>query len=159
MCVCVSELQAKHELKMQALRDELELRRKTEIHEIEEVAIDVRSIVDLIVLLSFLYLYALFSLYSISLSSPCVRACAAGVKHSVCVSVVCCLSSVVRTKITRSRHLGTSAIRKHNESLEIVDKLASLCFKSLGKAHKRRKYGVLLGTPINHIPMCLVHIN
>ncbi len=32
-----SELQAKHELKMSALRDELELRRKTEIHEIEEV--------------------------------------------------------------------------------------------------------------------------
>ena len=37
--VCVSELQTKHELKMQALRDELELRRKTEIHEIEEVYI------------------------------------------------------------------------------------------------------------------------
>ena len=36
-CVCVSELQTKHDLKMQALRDELELRRKTEIHEIEEV--------------------------------------------------------------------------------------------------------------------------
>lgn len=32
-----AELQKKHELKMQALRDELELRRKTEIHEIEEV--------------------------------------------------------------------------------------------------------------------------
>lgn len=30
------ELQKKHELKMQALRDELELRRKTEVHEIEE---------------------------------------------------------------------------------------------------------------------------
>lgn len=32
-----SELEKKHELKMQSLRDELELRRKTEIHEIEEV--------------------------------------------------------------------------------------------------------------------------
>ena len=32
-----TELQTKHDLKMQALRDELELRRKIEIHEIEEV--------------------------------------------------------------------------------------------------------------------------
>ena len=31
------ELQKKHEVKMQTLRDELELRRRTEIHEIEEV--------------------------------------------------------------------------------------------------------------------------
>jgi hypothetical protein len=45
--VCDSELQAKHELKMQALRDELELRRKTEIHEIEEVYVR-SSIVNLI---------------------------------------------------------------------------------------------------------------
>ncbi len=32
-----AELQGKHELKMGSLREELELRRKTEIHEIEEV--------------------------------------------------------------------------------------------------------------------------
>ena len=32
-----SELEEKYEKKMQVLRDELELRRKTEIHEIEEV--------------------------------------------------------------------------------------------------------------------------
>lgn len=32
-----TELQEKHELKMQGLRDHLELRRRTEIHEIEEV--------------------------------------------------------------------------------------------------------------------------
>jgi len=31
------ELEQKYEKKMQVLRDELELRRKTEIHEIEEV--------------------------------------------------------------------------------------------------------------------------
>ena len=37
-CLSISaELQAKHEHKVQSLRDELELRRKTEIHEIEEV--------------------------------------------------------------------------------------------------------------------------
>ena len=34
----VLELEEKYEKKMQALRDELELRRKTEIHEIEEVS-------------------------------------------------------------------------------------------------------------------------
>lgn len=32
-----TELQTKHERKMTALRDELDLRRKTEIHEVEEV--------------------------------------------------------------------------------------------------------------------------
>ena len=42
--VHVSELQAKHELKMQALRDELELRRKTEIHEIEEVNLELEAL-------------------------------------------------------------------------------------------------------------------
>ena len=33
-----AELQTKHERKMAAQRDELELRRKTEIHEVEEVS-------------------------------------------------------------------------------------------------------------------------
>ena len=39
VCVCVYgvELQTKHEKKMVAQREELELRRKTEIHEVEEV--------------------------------------------------------------------------------------------------------------------------
>jgi hypothetical protein len=86
--------------------------------------------------------------------TPCARMCSRGKAIDLSVRY---LSSVVRTKIARSRHLGTSAIRKHNESVEIVDKLASLCFESLGKAHERRKYGVLLGTPINRAPMCLVH--
>ena len=35
----IAELQSKHDMKMAALRDELELRRKMEIHEIEEVLI------------------------------------------------------------------------------------------------------------------------
>ena len=34
-----AELQAKHEKKMVAQRDELELRRKAEIHEVEEVSL------------------------------------------------------------------------------------------------------------------------
>ena len=37
--VCrVAELQAKHERKMVAQREDLELKRKTEIHEVEEVS-------------------------------------------------------------------------------------------------------------------------
>ena len=36
ICFCL-EIEAKYEKKMRALREELELRRKTEIHEIEEV--------------------------------------------------------------------------------------------------------------------------
>ena len=42
--VHVSELQTKHEFKMQALRDELELRRKTEIHKIEEVNLELEAL-------------------------------------------------------------------------------------------------------------------
>lgn len=38
MSICASELQTKHERKMAAQREELELRRKTEIHEVEEVS-------------------------------------------------------------------------------------------------------------------------
>ena len=34
-----TELQTKHERKMTSLREELDLRRKTEIHEVEEVCI------------------------------------------------------------------------------------------------------------------------
>ena len=65
---------------------------------------------------------------------------------------VCCLS-VVPTKIARSRHIGISVTHKHNESVEIVEKPASSCFKSFGKAHERRKCDVLLATPINRTPM------
>lgn len=36
----VLEIEAKYEKKMRSLREELELRRKTEIHEIEEVSCD-----------------------------------------------------------------------------------------------------------------------
>ncbi len=35
----LTELQSKHEAKMASQRDELELRRKTEVHEVEEVRI------------------------------------------------------------------------------------------------------------------------
>lgn len=36
MCFCLSEIEAKYDKKMKMLRDELDLRRKTEIHEVEE---------------------------------------------------------------------------------------------------------------------------
>ena len=39
LVLCGAELEAKHEKKMVAQRDELELRRKTEIHEVEEVSL------------------------------------------------------------------------------------------------------------------------
>lgn len=36
VCCCLSEIEAKYDKKMKMLRDELDLRRKTEIHEVEE---------------------------------------------------------------------------------------------------------------------------
>ena len=56
---------------------------------------------------------------------------------------------VVSTKIARSGDLGVWATRKYSISVDIVEKLASLCFESFGKAHERRKYRILLDTPIN----------
>jgi hypothetical protein len=47
--------------------------------------------------------------------------------------------------------------RKHNKSVEIVEKPASLWFEPFGKAHERPKY-VLLTTPINGTPICSVHM-
>ena len=40
---------------------------------------------------------------------------------------------------------------KYNVSVNIVEKLASVCFKLLGKTHEHRKYFILLPTPI--LPM------
>ena len=39
--------------------------------------------------------------------------------------------------------------RKYSISVDIVEKLASLCFESFDKVHERRKYCILLATPIN----------
>lgn len=36
VCCCLSEIEAKYDKKVRMLRDELDLRRKTEIHEVEE---------------------------------------------------------------------------------------------------------------------------
>lgn len=36
MCCCLAEIEARYDKKMKMLRDELDLRRKTEIHEVEE---------------------------------------------------------------------------------------------------------------------------
>ena len=60
-----------------------------------------------------------------------------GVKWSV-------LSVVVSTKITRSEDLGIWATHKYSISVDIVEKLASLCFESFGKAHVHHKYFILL---------------
>jgi hypothetical protein len=87
--------------------------------------------------------------YIIATYLPRVHACAAGVKQSFFCRY---------TKIARSRDLGIWAIRKHSESVKIVEKPASLCFESFGKAQKRPKYSILFATPINCTPMCFMHI-
>ena len=38
-----------------------------------------------------------------------------------------------------SRDLGMCETRKHDESVEVGEKLASACFKSFGVAHERHK--------------------
>ena len=65
------------------------------------------------------------------------RTHAQGVKQSVL--------SVVGTKIARSRDLGISATRNHNESVEIGEKLASVCFNYFGTAHERHKQSFFIG--------------
>ena len=55
---------------------------------------------------------------------------AQGVKQSVCLSVI-----VVGTKIARSQVLGICACCKHNELVDICEKLVSVCFKLLDMAH------------------------
>ena len=45
LALCFTEIESKYDKKMKALREELELRRKTEIHEIEEV----RSFIKLLI--------------------------------------------------------------------------------------------------------------
>ena len=49
-----------------------------------------------------------------------------------------CLS-IVTTKITRSQHLGTWSIHKYNESVEVGEKLASVCLKWSGTAYKHHE--------------------
>ena len=56
---------------------------------------------------------------------------------------------VVSIKIARPGDLGIWATRKYNISVDVVEKLASLCFESFGKAHERRKYFILLATPMD----------
>ena len=50
------------------------------------------------------------------------------------------VSVVVTTKIAKSWHLGISATRKYNESVEIGEKLASEYIESSGTAYKLHKY-------------------
>ena len=61
------------------------------------------------------------------------RAHAQGVKQSVCMSVVVVV--VVGTKIARSRVLGVCACCKHNQSIDIGEKLVCTRFELLKKAY------------------------
>ena len=60
------------------------------------------------------------------------RTHAQGVKQSVCPSVVVV---VVGTKIARSRVLGVCACCKHNQSVDIGEKLVCTGFELLKKAY------------------------
>ena len=60
------------------------------------------------------------------------RAHAQGVKQSVCPSVVVV---VVGTKIARSRVLGVRAYCKHNQSVDIGEKLVYTGFELLKRAY------------------------
>ena len=59
------------------------------------------------------------------------------------------IGSILMPKIARSGDLGIWATRKYNLSVGIVEKLTSIRFESFGKVHERRKYCILLATPIN----------
>ena len=39
--------------------------------------------------------------------------------------------------------------RKYSISVDIIKKLASLCFELFGKVHERHKYCILLATPMD----------
>ena len=68
---------------------------------------------------------------------------------------VCVFSiAVVVMKIARSPHLGIWATCKYDKSVEIGDKLASLCLQSIGKAHECHKYGVFVGHAYRLQAMC-----
>ena len=54
---------------------------------------------------------------------------AQGIKQSVCLSVVVVV--VVSTKIARSRVLGICASCKHNQSVDIGEKLVCTCLELL----------------------------
>ena len=58
---------------------------------------------------------------------------------------VCRLSVIVTTKIAISRGLGILVTHKHNESVEIGEKLASACFDSFDTAHECHKYCIFVG--------------
>ena len=44
--------------------------------------------------------------------------------------------------------------RKYDESVEIINKLALLCFESIGKAHECHRYGVFIGHTFQLQAMC-----
>ena len=75
--------------------------------------------------------YIILFIYHQWRSSFLPRAHAQGVKQSVCPSVVV----VVGTKIARSRVLGVCACCKHNQSVDIGEKLVCTGFEFLNKAY------------------------
>ncbi len=68
---------------------------------------------------------------------PRARMCSKDRFLSICLSVT--------TKIARSGNLGIWATSKYNKPDKVVEKLASLCFESLGKAYKHGKHCAFIG--------------
>ena len=67
------------------------------------------------------------------------------------IGFVCLLPVIIMT-IARSLHLDIWAVLKYNETVEIGEKLAWLCFKSFGKVHECHKCSDLLAMPIDCRP-------
>ena len=90
------------------------------------------------ILCVFVGMYIIKLLYVVNtdnMVTPChllPRAHAQGVKQLVCPSVVVV---IVGTKIARSRVLGVCACCKHNQSVDIVEKLVSIHFELLKIAY------------------------
>ena len=69
------------------------------------------------------------------LNASLPRAHAQGVKQLVCTSVIVVVVVVVGTKIARSRVLGIYACCKHNQSVDIGEKLVYTLFELFKKAY------------------------
>jgi hypothetical protein len=99
----------------------------------------------------------LSSLYMLNIKIITPRACARG---KVVGSVRLSVRPSVRhhkLKIARYKHLGINferLVTTINLSDEVVNKLASLCFKSFGKVHEDHKHCIFIGHTYRLYPPC-----
>ena len=85
--------------------------------------------------MSLIHSIAYVCMYIIITPRACARGKAIGfVCHRLSSVVI-----VVSMKIAKSRDLGIGMTLKHNESIEVGEKIASVCFDSFGTAHESHK--------------------